>query len=58
VKGLYAKVRAEKISNFTGIIAPFWEPTNLELDVPEHIMSIEEATVMVVDYINTKIALD
>jgi adenylylsulfate kinase len=58
VKGLYAKARAGEISNFTGISAPFEEPTNPELDVPTHQMSIEEATAMVVDYINTKIALD
>jgi len=58
VKGLYAKARAGEISNFTGISAPFEEPTNPELNVPTHEMSIEEATAMVVDYINTKIALD
>ena len=58
VKGLYAKARAGEISNFTGISAPFEEPTNPELDVPTHQMSIEEAAAMVVDYINTKIALD
>ena len=58
VKGLYAKARAGEISNFTGISAPFEEPTNPELNVPTHEMSIEEATALVVDYINTKIALD
>ena len=58
VKGLYAKARAGEISNFTGISAPFEVPINPELDVPTHEMSIEEATAMVVDYINTKIALD
>ena len=58
VKGLYAKARAGEISNFTGISAPFEEPTNPELNVPTHDLSIEEATAMVVDYINTKIALD
>ena len=58
VKGLYAKARAGEISNFTGISAPFEEPTNPELDVPTHEISIEEATAMVVNYINTKIALD
>ena len=58
VKGLYAKARAGEISNFTGISAPFEEPINPDLDVPTHEMSIEEATAMVVDYINTKIALD
>jgi len=58
VKGLYAKARAGQISNFTGISAPFEEPTNPELDVPTHELSIENATAMVVDYINPKIALD
>jgi len=58
VKGLYAKARAGEISNFTGISAPFEEPANPELDVPTHETSIEEATAMVVDYINTKIALE
>ena len=58
VKGLYAKARTGQISNFTGISAPFEEPTNPELDVPTHELSIEQATAMVVDYINPKIALD
>ena len=58
VKGLYAKARAGEISNFTGISAPFEEPTKPELNLPTHEMSIAEATAMVVDYINTKIALD
>ena len=58
VKGLYAKARAGEISNFTGISAPFEEPTNPELDVPTHELSIEQATAMVVDYINPKIALN
>lgn len=58
VKGLYAKARAGEISNFTGISAPFEAPTNPELDVPTHQLSIEEATARVVDYITTKIALD
>ncbi|MDA9151571.1 adenylyl-sulfate kinase [Schleiferiaceae bacterium] len=55
VKGLYAKARAGEISNFTGISAPFEAPGNPELDVPTHIMSIEQATLMVVDYIVTRI---
>ena len=57
VKGLYAKARSGEISNFTGISAPFEEPTNPELDVPLHEMSIEEATAIVVDYITDKIKL-
>ena len=58
VKGLYAKARAGEISNFTGISAPFEAPSNPELDVPTHKLSIEEATAKVVDYITPKIALD
>ena len=58
VKGLYAKARAGQISNFTGISAPFEEPTNPELKVPTHELSIEQATARVVDYINPKIALN
>ena len=58
VKGLYAKARTGQISNFTGISAPFEEPTNPELDVPTHELSIEQATTMVIDYINPKIALN
>ena len=55
VKGLYVKARAGEISNFTGISAPFEAPTNPELDVPTHTMSIEQAAMMVVDYIVTRI---
>ena len=55
VKGLYAKVRAGEISNFTGISAPFQEPTNPDLNIPTHEMSIEKATTMVVDYLLEKI---
>ena len=55
VKGLYAKARAGEISNFTGISAPFEEPTKPELDVPTHTMSIEQAAAMVVDYIINRI---
>jgi len=58
VKGLYAKVRAGEISNFTGISAPFEAPENPELDVPTHKMSIEEAAAMVVAYIIHKITGD
>ena len=57
VKGLYAKARAEEISNFTGISAQFEEPNNPELDILTHELIFEDATAMVVDYVNTKIAL-
>ena len=57
VKGLYAKARAGEISNFTGISAPFEEPSSPELDVPTHTMSIEEATHMVMSYVIKHIKL-
>ncbi len=57
VKGLYAKARAGEISNFTGISAPFEEPSSPELDVPTHTMSIEEASNMVVSYVIKHIKL-
>ena len=57
VKGLYAKARAGEISDFTGISAPFEEPSSPELDVPTHTMSIEEATHMVVSYVIKHIKL-
>lgn len=56
-KGLYAKARAGKITNFTGISAPFEEPINPDLDVPTHTMSIEESTKIVLEYIINKIKL-
>ena len=58
VKGLYAKARAGEISDFTGISAPFEEPTNPELDVPTHTMSIKEATNMVVSFVIENVKLD
>jgi len=57
VKGLYAKSRAGEISNFTGISAPFEEPSKPELCIPAHEISIEEATTMVVEYAINKIKL-
>ena len=58
VKGLYAKARAGKIADFTGISAPFEEPANPELDVPTHTMSIKEATEMIVSYVIKHVKLD
>ena len=58
VKGLYAKARAGKIADFTGISAPFEEPANPELDVPTHTMSVKEATEMIVSYAIKRVKLD
>lgn len=57
-KGLYAKARAGEISNFTGISAPFEAPSNPELDVPTHTMTLEESVQQVLDYVLPKIELN
>ena len=42
-KGLYAKARAGKIDNFTGISDPYEEPTDAEVTLPTTDMTPEEA---------------
>lgn len=42
VKGLYQKAREGKIKNFTGIDSPFEAPINADIEIPSHLMSIEE----------------
>lgn len=57
VKGLYAKARAGKISDFTGINAPFEVPKNPDLEINTHEMSIKESVEMAMDLILKKIKL-
>ena len=51
VKGLYKKARAGEIKQFTGIDAPFEAPTDADLDIPTHKLSIEEAVRQLTDYV-------
>ena len=55
VKGLYAKARLGEIKNFTGIDAPFEDPTNAAVEVNTTKLSIDESIKKVLDYILPKI---
>jgi len=54
-KGLYAKARRGEIPNFTGISSPFEVPLHPDLDIDTSILSLEEATKKILDYLLTKI---
>ncbi|SFP21152.1 adenylyl-sulfate kinase [Cohaesibacter marisflavi] len=51
VKGLYAKARAGKIENFTGIDAPYQAPRHPEIYVNTDEMSAEDAADAIVAYL-------
>lgn len=51
VKGLYQKARAGKISNFTGIDAPFEPPVNPDIELKTDELTIEESTRKALDFI-------
>jgi bifunctional enzyme CysN/CysC len=51
VKGLYAKARAGKLPNFTGISSPYERPSDPELRIDTTTATPEEAATMVVDLI-------
>ena len=55
VKGLYAKARAGKIPNFTGISAPFEEPENPDLEITTLHKTPEESSIELLEYIKPKI---
>ena len=55
VKGLYAKARAGKIPNFTGISAPFEIPTNAALVLNTLNISPEESAKELLEFIKPKI---
>jgi len=54
VKGLYAKARRGKISNFTGISDPYEPPSNPEIVVYTDRESIEESTNKIISYLEEK----
>ena len=49
VKGLYAKARAGRLKNFTGIDSPYEAPQDPELRIDTTRMSAEEAADMIID---------
>lgn len=52
-KGLYRLARSGKISDFTGISAPYEAPGNAELSVDTAALSVEAAVDRVVDYVRS-----
>jgi adenylylsulfate kinase len=53
-KGLYAKARAGKIPEFTGISAPYEEPLNPEVVVDTETQSVEESLAVILKYLEDK----
>ena len=54
VKGLYKRVSAGEIKNFTGIDSPYEAPENPDLIVNTEIESIEESVAKVIDLLKLK----
>lgn len=57
-KGLYKKARAGEIKEFTGISAPYEKPEHPEIHIRSDQLSVEEAVVQIVDYLQSKGLLD
>ena len=57
VKGLYAKARKGEIKNFTGIDSPFEEPTNADINIHSHQLTIAEGVQKIYDLVKVKITL-
>ena len=52
VKGLYAKARAGKLPNFTGISSPYEVPDNPEIRIDTTQTSVESAADQIIDYLS------
>ncbi|MFQ5965104.1 MAG: adenylyl-sulfate kinase [Candidatus Scalinduaceae bacterium] len=53
-KGLYKKARAGEVKEFTGISAPYEEPSDPELTIDSSELSIEESTRAILNYLEEK----
>ncbi|PZO91084.1 MAG: adenylyl-sulfate kinase [Sphingomonas sanxanigenens] len=51
VKGLYAKARAGKLKNFTGIDSPYEKPENPEIHIDTTRLTPEQAADLIVDHL-------
>lgn len=51
-KGLYKKAIAGEISNFTGISAPYEKPLQPELELSTSLLTQEECTKLLLNYLN------
>lgn len=54
VKGLYAKARAGKIPEFTGISAPYEEPEKPELVIDSGAQTLEQSVATLIEYLEKK----
>jgi len=57
IKGLYKKARLGEIKNFTGIDAPFEPPENPDIEVNTDKLSINEATIKVLNILLPQITI-
>lgn len=57
VKGLYAKAREGKISEFTGISSPYEIPNNPELTIDTGSLPLSDSVVRVMHYLETRAIL-
>jgi sulfate adenylyltransferase len=53
-KGLYAKARAGILQGMTGIDDPYEAPSNCEIDIPSHKLSVSESVDQIMDYLTEK----
>jgi adenylylsulfate kinase-like enzyme len=53
-KGLYKKARAGEIRDFTGVSAPYEAPENAEIHIRTDKISVEEAVMQIIGYLNSK----
>ncbi len=54
VKGLYKKARNGEIKDFTGISSPYEAPTNPELKIDTHALSLEESVQKVISLLRAR----
>jgi len=54
VKGLYKRARAGEIMDFTGISAPYEEPTAPELVIETDLLSLNESTAVVIQLLENR----
>ena len=50
-KGLYQRIKSERIKGFTGIDSPYEEPLQPELIIDTEVMSVEESVAAIINYL-------
>jgi len=53
-KGLYAQARAGEVTNFTGISAPYEQPSNPDIRINSATQTVDEEVDQVLDFLATK----